>query len=108
MIQQLPKSVASRRPAGRLMVAGRMHSNETDVDSDLAADLLKSQFPELGHLPLRPVPSSGTENAMFRLGDELAVRLPRLPGAAEGLLKESVWLPYLAPRLTVQVPVPVE
>lgn len=85
-----------------------MHSNETEVDLDLATRLLRSQFPELSRLPLRPVVSSGTENAMFRLGDQLALRLPRLPGAAEGLVKESAWVPRLAPQLSLKVPVPVE
>jgi len=84
-----------------------MHSNETEVDLALAQGLLRSQFPELSRQSLRPVASSGTENAMFRLGDELALRLPRLAGAAEGLIRESVWLPYLEQRLSLPVPVPV-
>lgn len=96
----------SARQTGQ--VPGRMHANETLVDMALATRLLRSQFPRLSQLPLRPVVSSGTENAMFRLGDELALRLPRLPGAAEGLMKESAWLAQLAPQLPVEVPVPVE
>jgi aminoglycoside phosphotransferase (APT) family kinase protein len=44
---------------------------------------------------------------MFRLGDELAVRLPRVAGAAAQVEKEQRWLPRLAPRLPLAVPVPL-
>jgi aminoglycoside phosphotransferase (APT) family kinase protein len=61
-------------------------------------------MPEYSSLPLQRVASGGTENAVFRLGDDLAVRLPLRPGAVAGLLKEIRWLPALAPHLTLAVP----
>lgn len=51
--------------------------------------------------------SFGTVNALFRLGDELTVRLPRVAGGKEGVTAELEWLPLLAPHLPVAVPVPV-
>ncbi|RSS33306.1 aminoglycoside phosphotransferase family protein [Streptomyces sp. WAC08241] len=56
---------------------------------------------------MRAVESAGTDNAVFRLGDELAVRLPKAEGAEGQAEKERYWLPRLAPHLTLPVPVPV-
>ena len=44
---------------------------------------------------------------MYRLGDELAVRLPRIHWAVENVAKEQRWLPRLAPLLPLAVPFPV-
>ena len=71
------------------------------------AQLIASQCPQWGGLPLAWLPSSGTENRLFRLGDRLVVRLPQTDGAALALDKEHVWLPRLARRLSLQVPEPV-
>jgi len=65
------------------------------------------QFPAWSGLPLRRVEPSGTDNAIFRLGDELAVRLPCRDGPTEPRSKELEWLPRLAPLLPVAIPVPV-
>jgi len=65
--------------------------------------LLAAQFPHWAELPIRRVPSSGTINAIFRVGDDLAVRAPFVPGE-EGILREAEWLPRLGPRLPVRVP----
>ena len=48
--------------------------------------------------------SSGSTNALFRLGEELLVRLPRQPGGSTSISKEATWLPVLAPLLPVSVP----
>lgn len=85
----------------------RMHADEVDVDVDLVRRLLAAQHPELAGLPLRPVPSAGTDNALFRLGDDLVVRLPRIHWAVDDVAKELLWLPRLAPELPLAVPVPV-
>ena len=79
---------------------------EVRVDEALVRALLEAQHPDLAHLPLRAV-SSGWDNAMLRLGDELAVRLPRRAVAAPAADKEIRWLPALAPRLPLPVPAPV-
>lgn len=49
----------------------------------------------------------GTDNVVFRLGDDLSLRLPRKPSAVPGLLVELEWLPRLTPELPLPVPVPV-
>jgi aminoglycoside phosphotransferase (APT) family kinase protein len=89
------------------MCADRMHADEVETDVPLVRRLVASQFPRWAALPVEPVASSGTDNAMYRLGDNLAVRLPRTPGAVDGVATEQRWLPRLAPRLPVAAPVPL-
>ncbi len=84
----------------------RLHPDELDIDAALVHRLLVRQFPQWAGLTIAAVPS-GTDNLTFRLGADLAVRLPRMPAAAPRLLKEARWLPRLAPSLTVAVPVPL-
>lgn len=72
----------------------------------LVRELLCEQAPELAALPLRRPAESGSSNVVFRLGDELAVRLPRTPAYASDLVKEIRWLPRLAPGLSTPVPTP--
>jgi aminoglycoside phosphotransferase (APT) family kinase protein len=85
----------------------RMHADELEIDEALVQGLLAAQFPQWAELPLSPVEPSGTVNAIFRLGDELAVRLPRRKGPTEAGGKELDWLPRLAPLLPLEIPVPV-
>jgi aminoglycoside phosphotransferase (APT) family kinase protein len=85
----------------------RMHVDELDIDEMLVHRLLAAQFPNWAKLPLRRIQPGGTVNAIFRLGSELSVRLPRLAGPTSPASKEFEWLPKLAPLLPVQVPVPV-
>ena len=85
----------------------RMHADELDLDEALVRRLLAEQFPEWQELPLQRIEPSGTVNAIFRLGDELSVRLPRREGPAEPGSVELEWLPKLASQLPVEVPVPV-
>ncbi|HEV2593475.1 MAG TPA: aminoglycoside phosphotransferase family protein [Gaiellaceae bacterium] len=77
------------------------------VDDALVRRLVDEQFPEWRDLPLTRVEPSGTDNAIFRLGDELAVRMPRRPDATPENDKLHDWLPLLAPQLPVEVPLPV-
>ncbi|KQV14852.1 MULTISPECIES: aminoglycoside phosphotransferase family protein [unclassified Kitasatospora] len=85
----------------------RMHADEIDIDVPLVVRLIAEQFPAWAALPVRKVRSAGTDNAMFRLGEELVVRLPRIPDAAGQVEKEQRWLPYLAPHLPLRVPAPL-
>jgi aminoglycoside phosphotransferase (APT) family kinase protein len=89
------------------MSARRMHADEVDTDVFLARRLVAAQFPEWRDLSIEPVPSAGTDNALYRLGDDLVVRLPRLQRATLALEKELRWLPRLAPVLPLRIPVPV-
>lgn len=79
---------------------------EVEITADLVRDLLSDQHPDLAGEELRFV-DDGWDNVVFRLGRELAVRLPRRASAHALLLNELRWLPFLAPRLPVSVPVPV-
>lgn len=77
-----------------------VHTTAADVDRLLAA-----QHPRL-RAPVRLV-SHGWDNDMFRLGDDLAVRLPRRAAAAQLIAHEQRWLPELSAVLPVRVPAPV-
>jgi aminoglycoside phosphotransferase (APT) family kinase protein len=83
----------------------KMHTDEVDTDAALVRRLLASQFPQWADLPLRPVSSAGTDNAIYRLGDTMSVRLPRIHWAVGQVAKEHEWLPKLAPHLPVTLPV---
>jgi aminoglycoside phosphotransferase (APT) family kinase protein len=84
-----------------------MHIDEVEIDTALVCQLLAAQFPQWADLPILPVRSAGTDNAIYRLGDDLAVRLPRIEGACGQVEKEQRWLPRLAPRLPLAIPVPL-
>jgi aminoglycoside phosphotransferase (APT) family kinase protein len=85
----------------------KLHQGEVDVDVDLVRRLVAVQFPEWACLSIHEVESMGTVNAIYRLGTELCVRLPRVEAWAGDLVKELQWLPRLAPRLPLAVPEPV-
>ncbi len=89
------------------MCADRLHADELDIDAELVSRLVAQQFPPWATLPVRPLPASGTVNVLFRLGDDMVVRFPRLPAPAEGLDTEQRWLSRLAPLLPVPVPAPL-
>ena len=83
-----------------------MPAAEVEIDPSLVRGLLADQHPDLAVLPLEAgVP--GWDNAIFRLGRELVVRLPRRAIAVRPLENEQRWLPELAPRLPLPIPVPV-
>ncbi|MEU5708081.1 aminoglycoside phosphotransferase family protein [Streptomyces flaveolus] len=84
----------------------KMREGEVDIDPPLVGRLIARQFPEWSALPVRRLDSSGTENAMFRLGTGLVVRLPRHPGAVADVRHEQRWLPRLGPLLPVATPEP--
>ncbi|WP_405910648.1 aminoglycoside phosphotransferase family protein [Streptomyces sp. NBC_00828] len=86
------------------MSAGPMHAHEVPIDDSLVRRLLTAQFPRWAGLPLKRVTSSGTVNALYRLGDDMAVRLPRVPEGAGDVEKEGRWLPLLAPLLPFAIP----
>lgn len=83
-----------------------MHADEVDTDASLVRRLLSTQFPRWAYLPIEPVASAGTDNALYRLGDNLAVRLPRIHWATGQVQKEHELLPKLAPLLPLAIPVP--
>lgn len=69
-----------------------MHANEVHTDAQLARRLLAAQFPQWANLPRTPVLSAGTDNALYRLGSDRVVRLPRIDWAVGQAEKERRWL----------------
>ena len=84
-----------------------MHKDEVDIDTDLVRRLLIDQFPQWADLPLEYFDSGGTVNAIYRLGDDMYVRLPLQEAWAWHLKTEAKWLPRLAPHLPVPIPEPL-
>ncbi|MEU3163046.1 aminoglycoside phosphotransferase family protein [Streptosporangium sp. NPDC006930] len=83
-----------------------MTHTEIEITAELVRDLLRDQHPDLADHPVR-LGARGWDNQLWRLGDDLAVRLPWATRSADALLrKEYTWLPALAPRLPLPVPVP--
>lgn len=79
---------------------------DTEITAELVRDLLRDQHPDLAEHPLQ-LGARGWDNQLWRLGDDLAVRLPWATESADMLLrKEHTWLPSLAPHLPLPVPVP--
>lgn len=93
---------------GELSVTdGVMHAGEVATDAGLVRRLLAAQFPQWADLPITPVRSEGTDNAIYRIGAKMAARLPRIESAVAQIDKESLWLPRLAPLLPLAVPDPL-
>ena len=85
----------------------RLHADEHAIDTALVRRLVDTQFPAYRALPLRPLPAPGSSNRLFKLGDELLVRLPRQPGGGDTIAREHRWLPHIRRHLPVAAPEPV-
>jgi len=77
------------------------------ISDGLVRSLLMTQCPEVAVRPLMRLETWGTDHVIYRLGNDLSVRLPKIGWAAGQGELESRWLPTLAPHLPVAVPVPV-
>lgn len=86
---------------------GAMHEGEISVSDATVRQLLADQFPRWASLTLTRLPRTGTDNQLFRLGDDLLIRMPRIDWAAEEALQQHQWLPRLAEYLTLPIPAPV-
>ncbi|WKG02639.1 phosphotransferase [Mycolicibacterium sp. HK-90] len=80
--------------------------DRAEITADLVRELLREQHPDLAGLTIREV-AGGWGNQVWRLGDELAVRMQHMDSTPELQLKERRWLPVLAPLLPLPVPTPV-
>jgi aminoglycoside phosphotransferase (APT) family kinase protein len=83
-----------------------LHPDEVPVDADVARRLVAAQFPEWADLEVR-FAGSGTDNTMYRLGEDLAVRLPRTARKGEKVPFEQRWLRHLGPQVPLAMPEPV-
>lgn len=82
----------------------RLHEDEIEISDDLVRSLLGTLGPAYDALPLHRFDLTGSTNALFRLGDDLVVRVPRQRGQSGTIEKEARWLPYVAPAMPVPVP----
>ena len=103
------KLTAKMRRSQRLsfMTTTKMHENEVHTDPSLVRGLLSAQFPQWADLPISRVSSAGTDNALYRLGDDMVVRLPRIAWAVEQVHLEHHWLPKFAPSLPLIIATPL-
>lgn len=89
----------------------KMHENEFEINEHLVHTLLESQCSQWADLPLKAILSSGTDNALFRLGSEYVVRLPRIewaPGSvSKSINKEYEWLPKISRFLKIPISEPL-
>ena len=90
-----PPTSPRRHPARRCssrstrrMGTGRMHAGEADIDDDLVRRLIAGQFPHWAGLTVQRFASGGTVNAMYRLGEDMVVRLPLVEGGANDVARE--------------------
>jgi aminoglycoside phosphotransferase (APT) family kinase protein len=85
------------RHCGRYLpgVTTPLHDGEADIGGETVRTLLHEELPELAVLPLEPLSNTGSDNALYRLGAQFVIRLPRFPDAARRLGVELDWLPRL-------------
>lgn len=81
-----------------------LHDDELTVDVALVRSLIEAQFPRYASEEVSSLPRSGSSNALFRLGADKLVRLPRQPGGGSSIAKEARWLPNVARQVSTCVP----
>jgi aminoglycoside phosphotransferase (APT) family kinase protein len=84
-----------------------MHADEIAAAPALAQRLVAAQFPHWADRRISRLDASGTGNTIYRLGDDMLLRLPRIERAAVALEKERTWLPRLATALPLSIPTPL-
>lgn len=84
-----------------------MHTNQIETSPDLVRRLLQCQMPKLAGLPIADRPFNGTDNAVYRVGEDYSVRLPIIDWAVGNEDRMKPWLPWLRDRLSIDVPVPI-
>jgi len=85
----------------------KMHIDQVDVTAPEVAALVAAQFPQWRDLPVRPLTSHGTVNALFRLGDDLVLRFPLRPSSGAEFRAELLGEQDHARRIAAHVPLAV-
>lgn len=85
----------------------RLHDDEFVSTPALVRRLVAAQQPRWAGLTVRPGPQGGTDHHLFRLGDDLLVRMPKIAWAQDHALADARWLPHLAAHLRVEIPAPL-
>jgi aminoglycoside phosphotransferase (APT) family kinase protein len=83
-----------------------LHDDEVASTPELVHRLVADQFPQWTDLPVTPGPAGGTDHHLFRLGDELLVRMPKVGWAQDQAVSDARWLPRLAPHVPLRLPAP--
>ncbi|GGX27829.1 hypothetical protein GCM10010341_56740 [Streptomyces noursei] len=102
--QRRPGERAETRPDSHPDGQPAMHAGMHPADEHLVRRLIGRQFPQWAGLSVVRIRSGGTVNAMYRLGDDMVVRLPFVEGGAKDVALEQEWLPRLASGLPWAVP----
>ena len=89
------------------MSVGDTSSSEVTITTAIVRTLVAGQFPQWADLPVEPVGTQGVDNATYRLGDAMSVRLPRFARWEGQVHREQHWLPRLAPHLPLPISVPL-
>lgn len=82
----------------------RLHDDEISIDLQLVRTLIDTQFPHFAQLELRRLDETGSTNALFRLGNDLLVRLPLQPGGGDDLETEQRWSDTFRSRMPLAIP----
>jgi aminoglycoside phosphotransferase (APT) family kinase protein len=84
-----------------------VHDNEIVTSVEQVGRLVAQQFPQWAGLPIQRLPIGGTDHTLYRIGDDLVARMPRIAWASGSADSDLRWLPHLAPHLPLRVPTPV-
>ena len=103
----MPEKKDNQKPKADHGVQVKMHKGEIDINMALVRRLLTEQFPHLAERPITLIRSTGTVNAVYRLGDDLCVRLSRGAKWADNPDREWEWRPQNAPHVSLAIPQPV-
>lgn len=83
------------------------HEGEIETSPALVRQLLAAQFPEWAELPVTRLPVGGTDHTLYRIGEDLLARMPRIKWATDQADSDERWLPLLARHLPLAVPAPL-
>nr|WP_277994188.1 phosphotransferase [Streptomyces sp. MST-110588] len=88
-------------------LGSELRPEDLHIDEALVRRLIAAQFPQWADLPVKSVDAQGMDNATYRLGEKMSVRLPRYPRWEGQVEREQRWVPRLAPHLPLPVSVPL-
>ena len=84
-----------------------MHDDQLVSDADLVRTILRDQHLRWASGPITEISSTGTDHALYRLGDDAVARVPLRRSATRPIDTEFRWLPWFAERLPIETPRPL-
>lgn len=88
-------------------MARQLHEDQLTSDTELVRRILRDQHPQWADGAIVEITSTGTDHALYRLGDNAIARVPLRQSATRPIETEFQWLPWLAERLPIEVPRPL-